>query len=166
MAHHTPIARINTGDGRFPFGNLQFSKNHGPIPIEGATYDLRPSSGGKRTSQPPQFTCVRRTQSPIDTALASTTQTGSLSPRPRSFSSVAQLPIRRAKKRLLLSNNGCIILHIWSSAKRQHGDRQSTSRRHCLGKACRSFEQRGPKAIEPFRGESLLENPRALGIAR
>ena len=49
MAHFTLIARINTGDGRFPFVNVQFSKNHRPIPIEGATYYLRPSSGGKRT---------------------------------------------------------------------------------------------------------------------
>lgn len=49
MAHFTLIARINTGDGRFPFVNVQFSKNHRPIPIEGATYYLRPSSSGKRT---------------------------------------------------------------------------------------------------------------------
>src|SRR6202022_250328 len=49
MAHYTLIARISTGDGRFPFVNVQFSKNHRPIPIEGATYYLRPSSGGKRT---------------------------------------------------------------------------------------------------------------------
>lgn len=49
MAHYTLIARINTGDGRFPFVNVQFSKNHRPTPIEGATYYLRPSSGGKRT---------------------------------------------------------------------------------------------------------------------
>jgi hypothetical protein len=27
MAHYTLIARINTGDGRFPFVNVQFSKN-------------------------------------------------------------------------------------------------------------------------------------------
>jgi integrase len=49
MAHFTLIARINAGDGRFPFVNVQFSKNHRPIPIEGATYYLRPSSSGKRT---------------------------------------------------------------------------------------------------------------------
>jgi hypothetical protein len=49
MAHYTLIARINTGDGKFPFVNVQFSKNHRPIPIEGATYYLRPSSSGKRT---------------------------------------------------------------------------------------------------------------------
>src|ERR1700694_1729762 len=49
MAHYTLIARINTGDGKFPFFNVQFSKNHRPIPIEGATYYLRPSSSGKRT---------------------------------------------------------------------------------------------------------------------
>ncbi|MGC2531235.1 MAG: hypothetical protein WA639_26110, partial [Candidatus Acidiferrum sp.] len=49
MAHYTLIARINTGDGRFPFVNVQFSKNHRPTAIEGATYYLRPSSGGKRT---------------------------------------------------------------------------------------------------------------------
>src|SRR5712691_6971734 len=49
MAHYTLIARINTGDGRFPFVNVQFSKNHRPTPIEGATYYLRPTSGGKRT---------------------------------------------------------------------------------------------------------------------
>src|SRR5260370_19301195 len=49
MAHHTLIARINVGDGKFPFVNVQFSRNHRPIPIEGATYYLRPSSSGKRT---------------------------------------------------------------------------------------------------------------------
>jgi len=49
MAHYTLIARISKGDGRFPFVNVQFSKNHRPIPIEGATYYLRPSSSGKRT---------------------------------------------------------------------------------------------------------------------
>jgi hypothetical protein len=49
MAHYTLIARINTGDGRFPFVNVQFSKNHRPTPIEGATYYLRPTSGSKRT---------------------------------------------------------------------------------------------------------------------
>ena len=49
MAHYTLIARTNAGDGKFPFVNVQFSKNHRPIPIEGATYYLRPSSTGKRT---------------------------------------------------------------------------------------------------------------------
>jgi integrase/recombinase XerD len=49
MAHYTLIARINAGDGKFPFVNVQFSKNHRPIPIEGATYYLRPSTCGKRT---------------------------------------------------------------------------------------------------------------------
>ena len=49
MAHYTLIARINAGDGKFPFVNVQFSKNHRPIPIERATYYLRPSSCGKRT---------------------------------------------------------------------------------------------------------------------
>src|SRR2546426_2915602 len=48
MAHYTLIARINTGNGKFPFVNVQFSKNHRPIPMEGATYYLRPS-GGKPT---------------------------------------------------------------------------------------------------------------------
>jgi hypothetical protein len=48
MAHYTLIARIKTGDGNFPFVNVQFSKNHRPIPIEGATYYLR-RSGGIRT---------------------------------------------------------------------------------------------------------------------
>jgi len=38
MARYTLIARINVGDGRFPFVNVQLSKNHRPIPIEGATY--------------------------------------------------------------------------------------------------------------------------------
>ena len=49
MVHYTLIARINASDGKFPFVNVQFSKNHRPIPIEGATYYLRPSNGGKRT---------------------------------------------------------------------------------------------------------------------
>jgi hypothetical protein len=49
MAHHTLVARINSGDGKFPFVNVQFSRNHRPIPIENATYYLRPSSGEKRT---------------------------------------------------------------------------------------------------------------------
>jgi len=49
MAHYTLIARINTGDGKFPFVNVQFSKNHRPIPIERATYYLRPCNSGKRT---------------------------------------------------------------------------------------------------------------------
>lgn len=44
MPHYTLIARINAGDGKFPFVNVQFSKNHRPIPIEGATYYLRPSN--------------------------------------------------------------------------------------------------------------------------
>ena len=37
MAHYTLIARINAGDGKFPFVNVQFSKNRRPIPIERAT---------------------------------------------------------------------------------------------------------------------------------
>jgi len=49
MAHYTLIARINAGDGKFPFFNVQFSKNHRPIPVERATYYLRPSGSGKRT---------------------------------------------------------------------------------------------------------------------
>jgi hypothetical protein len=49
MAHYTLIARINAGDGKFPFVSVQFSKNHRPIPIERATYYLRPSGGDKRT---------------------------------------------------------------------------------------------------------------------
>ncbi|MDP9337423.1 MAG: site-specific integrase [Acidobacteriota bacterium] len=49
MANFTLTARINAGDGKFPFVNVQFSKNHRPIPIKGATYYLRPSSSGKRT---------------------------------------------------------------------------------------------------------------------
>ena len=49
MAHHTLIARINAGDGKVPFVSVQFSKNHRPIPIEGATYYLRPSGGDKLT---------------------------------------------------------------------------------------------------------------------
>jgi hypothetical protein len=48
MAHYTLIARINAGNGKFPFVNVQFTKNHRPIPIEGATYYLR-RSGGART---------------------------------------------------------------------------------------------------------------------
>jgi hypothetical protein len=31
VAHYTLIARINAGDGKFPFGNVQFSRNHRPI---------------------------------------------------------------------------------------------------------------------------------------
>jgi hypothetical protein len=49
MAHYTLSVRINARDGTFPFVNVQFSKNHRPIPIKGATYYLRPSSSGKRT---------------------------------------------------------------------------------------------------------------------
>lgn len=49
MAHYTLIARINAGDGKFPFVNVQFSKNHRPIPVEGATYYLRPGNRGRRT---------------------------------------------------------------------------------------------------------------------
>lgn len=49
MANYTLIARINVGNGKFPFVNVQFSKNHRPIPIEGATYYLRPTSRGRRT---------------------------------------------------------------------------------------------------------------------
>ncbi len=49
MAHYTLIARINADDGKFPFVNVQFSRNHRPIPIEGATYYLRPGNRGSRT---------------------------------------------------------------------------------------------------------------------
>jgi integrase len=49
MARYALIARINAGNGKFPFVNVQFSKNHRPIPIEGATYYLRPTSRAKRT---------------------------------------------------------------------------------------------------------------------
>src|SRR6267378_3756571 len=49
MAHYTLIARVNAGNGKFPFVNVQFSKNHHPIAIEGATYYLRPSNGTNRT---------------------------------------------------------------------------------------------------------------------
>ena len=49
MAHYILIARINAGNGKFPFVNVQFSRNHRPIPIEEVTYYLRPSNSGKRT---------------------------------------------------------------------------------------------------------------------
>jgi hypothetical protein len=49
MANYTLIARINAGSGKFPFVNVQFSKTHRPIPMEGATYYLRPTTRGKRT---------------------------------------------------------------------------------------------------------------------
>src|SRR6266481_8723753 len=49
MANYTLIARINAGNGKFPFVSVRYSKNHRPIPIEGATYYLRPTSRGKRT---------------------------------------------------------------------------------------------------------------------
>jgi hypothetical protein len=32
MAHYALIARINAGNGRFPFVNVQFTKTHRPIP--------------------------------------------------------------------------------------------------------------------------------------
>lgn len=40
MAHYKLIVRINAGDDKFPFASIQFSKNHRPIPIDGATYSL------------------------------------------------------------------------------------------------------------------------------
>jgi len=43
---HTLVARINAGNRKFPFVNVQFSKNHRPIPINGATYYLRLSNSG------------------------------------------------------------------------------------------------------------------------
>ena len=49
MANYTLVARINTGDGKFPFVTVQFTKNHRPIPIAGATYYLRPCNRGSRT---------------------------------------------------------------------------------------------------------------------
>jgi integrase/recombinase XerD len=48
MAHFTLIARINAGGGKFPFVAVHFSKNHRPIPIEGATYYVRPTSGDRK----------------------------------------------------------------------------------------------------------------------
>jgi hypothetical protein len=38
-----------SGDGKSLFINVQFSKNHRPVPIEGANYYLRPSTSGERT---------------------------------------------------------------------------------------------------------------------
>jgi len=49
MANYTLIAPINASNGKFPFVSVQYSKNHRPIPIEGATCYLRPTSRGKRT---------------------------------------------------------------------------------------------------------------------
>jgi hypothetical protein len=49
MANDTLIARINAGNGRFPFVPVPFSKNHRPIPIAGATYYLRPTTRENRT---------------------------------------------------------------------------------------------------------------------
>jgi hypothetical protein len=51
MAHYTLIARINAGDGKFPFVNVQFSKNHRPIPIEGA--NLLPAPEQRRLGTAP-----------------------------------------------------------------------------------------------------------------
>src|SRR5260370_33259467 len=45
----TLIARSNAGEEKCPYIHGQFSKNHRPIPIEGATYYLRPGSRGRRT---------------------------------------------------------------------------------------------------------------------
>jgi hypothetical protein len=47
MAHFTLMARINAGNGKFPLVKVEFSKNHLPIPVEGATYYLRPSCGNR-----------------------------------------------------------------------------------------------------------------------
>jgi len=58
MAHYTLIARINAGNGKFPFVKVQFSKNHRPIPIEGATYYLRPSNGASRGHNQKPFICL------------------------------------------------------------------------------------------------------------
>src|SRR5216683_1327737 len=49
IAHYTLLSSHNAGDGKFPFVNVQFSKNHRPIPIERAIYYLRSSNSGKRT---------------------------------------------------------------------------------------------------------------------
>ena len=64
MAHFTLIARINAGDGKFPYVNVQFSKNHRPIPIEGATYYLRPANRGRRT--PIRIGCQCGDRSPTE----------------------------------------------------------------------------------------------------
>src|SRR5215831_5973025 len=81
---------------------------------------------------------------------------------------MGEITIRQphARRSLLSSNNGYIIIHIWRRLRRQDGNRQSTSSRHCLGKASRPFQQGCPEAIESFGGESILEDSRALGIAR
>ena len=51
MVHYTLIARINAGGGKFPFINVQFSKNHRPVPIEGL---LLPMSNERRQTHPHQ----------------------------------------------------------------------------------------------------------------
>jgi hypothetical protein len=48
MAHVSLLARTNDGSGKFPFVKVQFTKNHRPIAIEGATYYLRASGGDRR----------------------------------------------------------------------------------------------------------------------
>ncbi len=48
MAHSTLIARGYAGKGKSLFMPVEFGKNHRPIPIEGATYYLRPSCGNRR----------------------------------------------------------------------------------------------------------------------
>jgi len=60
MAHYTLIARINVGNGKFPFVNVQFSKNHRPIPIDGATYYLRPSNSGNGPCGAACYTLLHR----------------------------------------------------------------------------------------------------------
>ncbi len=38
MGKFTLIVRFNAGNGKFPSVKVEFSKNHHPIPIQGATY--------------------------------------------------------------------------------------------------------------------------------
>src|SRR5207245_10432014 len=62
MGHYTLIARINAGDGKFPFVNLQFSKKHRPIPIEGELTTSVRATGAAVLQSESEKISIRRSQ--------------------------------------------------------------------------------------------------------
>jgi integrase len=126
---------------------------------------------GIQISRPLKSIYVRKIRGPKDIAPESMRLIGSPAFPPASLPSssgvrariLSHLPVR---KELLVSNNGCTMLHIWRVSGGRHGNSQSTRRRNCLGKADRSLEQRCPEALGTCSRPSVLENPRPLGITR
>jgi integrase len=103
----TRSSRVSTpATGNFRLSNVQFSRNHRPIPIEGATYYVRPGNRGSRTPI--------RIGKDLSAAVAALLYLVRPSPRPLGSTSSA---VDRNRTRLLIGYRTAVNLFVQSCKK-------------------------------------------------